>query len=75
MLAGLVLLSAGCLLRTSSEVLAYQQYAAWAWSVLPVSAIVELAAVTTFAVNMAMTFLVGPRRQAEAGLAVAQETI
>lgn len=75
MLAGLALLSAGCLLRTSSEVLAYQQYADWAWSVLPVSAIVELAAATTFAVNMAMTFLVEPRRQAGIGFAGAQETI
>src|SRR5215831_6019533 len=33
MFAGLLLLSAGCALRVSCEVLAYQGYAAWAWSV------------------------------------------
>ena len=38
MFAGLLLLTIGCTLRVSSEVLAYQGYANWAWSVLPVSA-------------------------------------
>ena len=33
MFAGLVLLTIGCTLRVSSEVLAYQGYANWAWSV------------------------------------------
>ena len=43
MFAGLLLLTIGCTLRVSSEVLAYQGYANWAWSVLPVSAMLELA--------------------------------
>ena len=34
MFAGLLLLTIGCTLRVSSEVLAYQGYANWAWSVL-----------------------------------------
>lgn len=48
----LTLLVAGCTLRVSSEILAYQHYAAWAWSVLPVSAIVEMTAFTGFAANL-----------------------
>lgn len=56
MLAGLLLLMTGCLLRVSSEILAYQGYAEWAWSVLPASALIEMTAVTVFAVNLAWTF-------------------
>ncbi len=56
MLAGLIMLNVGCLLRVSSEFLAYQDYAAWAWRVLPVSAVIELAAVTIFALNLGLTF-------------------
>lgn len=48
----LVLLVAGCTLRVSSEILAYQHYASWAWSVLPVSAVVEMTAFTGFAANL-----------------------
>lgn len=48
----LILLVAGCTLRVSSEILAYQHYASWAWSVLPVSAIVEMTAFTGFAANV-----------------------
>ena len=55
MFVGLVLLTVGCTLRVTSEVLAYQDYAAWAWSVLPVSAVIELAAITTFGVNLFAT--------------------
>ena len=51
MLVMLVLLMTGCTLRVTSEILAYQNYAAWAWNVLPVSALIELTAVTLFAVN------------------------
>ena len=47
----------GCTLRVTSEILAYQNYAAWAWNVLPVSALIELTAVTLFAVNLIITFL------------------
>lgn len=60
MFAASVLLSVGCFLRVSSEVLAYQQYAAWAWHVLPCSAVIELSAVTLFAVNLLATFLKAP---------------
>jgi uncharacterized protein involved in response to NO len=57
MFAALASLSIGCLLRVSSEILAYQGFAHFAWSWLPVSAITELIAVTIFAVNLALTFL------------------
>jgi hypothetical protein len=60
MFVGLALLSIGCTLRVSCEILAYQGYAAWAWSVLPGSALCELAALTIFAVNMAGTFILEP---------------
>jgi len=60
MFAGLALLMLGCTLRVSSEIFAYQGYAAWAWSVLPISALIEMTAVTIFAVNLAWTFLRPP---------------
>jgi len=60
MLAMLALLMTGCTLRVVSEILAYQDYAAWAWNVLPVSALLELTAVTLFAVNLIVTFLRPP---------------
>jgi hypothetical protein len=47
----------GCSLRVSSEVLAYQEYAGWAWHLLPVSAMIEMTAVTLFAINVAASFL------------------
>lgn len=56
MFAGLALLMLGCTLRVGSEIFAYQGYADWAWSVLPVSALIEMAAVTIFAINLAWTF-------------------
>jgi len=56
MFAALLLLSTGCLLRVSSEILAYQGLAPSAWRWLPVSAILEMAAVTLFAVNLMTTF-------------------
>jgi hypothetical protein len=56
MLFALLSLSAGCTLRVSSEVLAYQDYAHWAWKVLPVSALLELTGVTLFAFNLIATF-------------------
>jgi hypothetical protein len=56
MLVMLVLLMSGCTLRVTSEILAYQDYAKWAWNILPVSALVELTAVTLFAVNLIATF-------------------
>ena len=56
MFIALLLLAAGCTLRVTSEVLAYQGFLASAWSWLPVSAIIEMTAVTVFAVNMGVTF-------------------
>ncbi len=56
MFLAMLLLSAGCLLRVSSEVLAYQEFLGSAWSWLPVSAVTEMAAVTIFAVNLLATF-------------------
>jgi hypothetical protein len=60
MFVGLALLMLGCTLRVASEILAYQNFAAWAWSVLPVSALVEMTAVTIFAFNLVWTFLKPP---------------
>jgi hypothetical protein len=60
MFAGLVLLTIGCTLRVSSEVLAYQGYANWPWSVLPVSALLELAGISAFAMNIFGTFILEP---------------
>ncbi|MGC2422047.1 MAG: NnrS family protein [Candidatus Acidiferrales bacterium] len=60
MFAGLALLTLGCTLRVSSEVLAYQEYAGWAWSVLPASALLELAGITAFAMNIFGTFILEP---------------
>jgi uncharacterized protein involved in response to NO len=57
MFAALTLLTIGCTLRVSTEVLAYQGYANWAWSVLPVSAVFELAGITAFAINLLGTFM------------------
>ncbi len=64
MFAGLLFLSCGCALRVSGEVLAYQEIlpAAWAW--LPYSAVLELCAVTLFAVNLVATFVKKPAAQA-----------
>jgi hypothetical protein len=60
MFAALAMLTCGCALRVSAEVLAYQQYASWAWGALPFSALAELSAVLTFAVNLAMSFAQDP---------------
>lgn len=57
MFVGLVLLTLGCALRVSCEVLAYQGYANWAWHVLPGSALIELAALSVFTLNMLCTFV------------------
>jgi hypothetical protein len=56
MFLSLLLLTTGCLLRVSSEILAYQGIAGWAWSWLPVSAVMEMSAVTIFALNLLFTF-------------------
>lgn len=60
MFLSLLLLTGGCVLRVGSEILAYQGFAAWAWSWLPVSAITEMSAVTIFALNLLLTFAGSP---------------
>lgn len=55
MLGALVFLSAGCMMRVSAEPLAYAGIAPFAWKVLPVSALLELAGVMAFAVNIGCT--------------------
>lgn len=60
MLVMLALLMAGCTLRVVSEILAYQEYASWAWHVLPASALIELTAVALFAANLIGTFIRPP---------------
>jgi hypothetical protein len=57
MFVGLFLLTLGCTLRVFCEVLAYQGYAAWAWHVLPASALTELTALFVFMINMLCTFV------------------
>ena len=49
----------GCLLRVSSEPLAYEGLVFHAWKVLPVSGMLELSGVLIFATNLILTFLAG----------------
>jgi uncharacterized protein involved in response to NO len=56
MFVAALLLAVGCLLRVSSEILAYQGLTLSAWSWLSVSAITEMTAVTLFAANLIVTF-------------------
>jgi len=57
MFMSLVLLTAGCLLRVSAEILAYQGFLHSAWSWLPISAIAEMTAVSVFAMNLIGSFV------------------
>jgi hypothetical protein len=59
MLASLLFLETGCLLRVTSEPLAYEDFSSLAWHVLPVSGMLELAGVLVFAFNMAATLAWG----------------
>jgi hypothetical protein len=59
MLVSLLLLQIGCTLRVSSEPLAYEGILPFAWKVLPVSGMLELAGVLVFAANIALTFAFG----------------
>ncbi len=59
MFVSLLLLQTGCTLRVSSEPLAYEGLLPFAWKVLPVSGMLELGGVLVFAVNIALTFLLG----------------
>jgi uncharacterized protein involved in response to NO len=74
MLGSLLMLNIGCLLRVASEIPAYEGYSRVAWGVLPWSAVLELTAVTLFAVNMILTLAQPPAhlkqaRQSAAGFA------
>ena len=59
MLLSLLCLQTGCLLRVSSEPLAYEGLVSFAWKVLPVSGMLELSGVLLFASNLMLTFLLG----------------
>jgi hypothetical protein len=50
------LLNLGCCLRVTSEIGAYQSYVPAMWPLLPVSAVIEMIAVSVFAVNLLLTF-------------------
>jgi uncharacterized protein involved in response to NO len=56
MLWAAVLLNLGCLLRVASEIGAYESYVPAMWPFLPVSAVLEMTAVTLFAANLLLTF-------------------
>ena len=75
MFGGLVLLTVGCSLRVSCEILAYQGYANWAWQVLPVSALLELGGLTLFAVNILGTFLLEPSHACKEPMVVGVQQI
>jgi hypothetical protein len=55
MFAACSLLNLGCLLRVTSEIPAYEGWAPGAWGILPYSAVIELIAVSLFALNLAVT--------------------
>jgi uncharacterized protein involved in response to NO len=56
----LALLFCGCLLRVASEPLAYEHLWSPAWKILPVSAVIELTAVSLFALNIGATLFEPP---------------
>jgi hypothetical protein len=64
MFASLAVLNLGCLLRVAAEIPAYEANIALAWRILPLSAILELAAVILFAANLAITLVLPPPRPA-----------
>ncbi|MGA9883008.1 MAG: NnrS family protein [Candidatus Acidiferrales bacterium] len=71
----LALLTVGCMLRVPCELLAYQGYAKWAWSILPGSAVLELAGIAAFATNIFGTFILEPSHvhKRASGIASADE--
>ncbi len=62
----LVLLNVGCVLRVASEIGAYESYMPSLWPLLPVSAVIEMIAVTVFAGNLLLTFRQPPAHLAGA---------
>ncbi|MGA7860198.1 MAG: hypothetical protein WCA11_19835 [Terracidiphilus sp.] len=59
MFMSLMLLQTGCTLRVLSEPLAYEGLLPFAWKTLPISGMLELSGVLVFAINIALTFLLG----------------
>ena len=59
MFYSLLALQTGCLLRVSSEPLAYEGIFSFAWKVLPVSGMLELTGVLLFALNLVLTVVLG----------------
>jgi uncharacterized protein involved in response to NO len=53
--ASLWLLAIGCLLRVSSEAVAYSASGGLSWKILPISGVLELTAVCVFVVNLGWT--------------------
>jgi hypothetical protein len=72
MFAGLALLNSGCVLRVVSEIGAYEGYVPSLWPLLPVSAVIEMTAVTVFAANLLLTFR-QPPAHIRAGMVLASE--
>ena len=68
MTVSLTLLNLGCALRVASQALAYQHLSESAWAILPLSAVIEMTAVTLFAANMLMTLTTGSPLEAAAVL-------
>lgn len=56
MFASLTLLNVGCFIRVVCEIPAYEANVAIGWAILPFSAVLELAAVGMFALNLLATF-------------------
>lgn len=56
MLCSLLLLNVGCAIRVAAEIPAYEGILSHAWLCLPVSAVIEMTAVTLFAANLTVTF-------------------
>jgi uncharacterized protein involved in response to NO len=63
----LALLNLGCMLRVFSEIPAYEANLRAAWTLLPISAVTELTAVTVFALNLAITLILPPPQAAVDG--------
>lgn len=64
MFASLLTLNTGCVIRVGSEIAAYESNQAAAWKALPASAILEMAAVTLFALSLILTLLSPPAHEA-----------
>jgi hypothetical protein len=68
MFLSLLLLQTGCIVRVTSEPLAYEGLLPFAWKVLPVSGMLELSGVLLFATNLALTFILGRSAFAAKGI-------